>query len=232
MRTGASSDRAGVEADTAVEIGERLERHDLARELVDCACALSRIDPGVSGDPVHGQRELTTSLATRLGASSRQGRLHDENGVVPRRVVFDQRPRSHTADFLVRGPKHGHPRRLHLQLGERAHREQRNRNGRLHVEDARAVKPPVFLGERHTLDLPDVPHGIEMPKDENTGRAASELGNEVVASRHLRDTGDRCAGVFEQRAQRVTASVDRCLVSARRLEPHERLDIGAQLVEA
>ena len=40
---------------------------------------------------------------------------------------------------------------------------------RLHVEDAWPVQPAVLLAKGHALDLPDVPHRIEVAQDERLG---------------------------------------------------------------
>ena len=83
----------------------------------------------------------------------------------------------------------------------------------------------MLLANGHSLDLADIPHRVEVAKEEHPPRAARELGAQVIAALTLREHPDVRAGLPQHVCECGAAPVDRSLVVAGRLERDERLEI-------
>jgi len=70
------------------------------------------------------------------------------------------------------------------------------------------MKPAGLFPDRHPLDLPHRPHGVEVTKDQDPAGTAGELSPEVIAATPLREPRDAGAGIFEPGNEEVTAAID------------------------
>ena len=103
---------------------------------------------------------------------------------------------------------------------ERAQRQERRAEARLHVEDAGPEQPPVLLGAASS-ELADRPDRVEVPEEQDAAAAAGELGQDVVAAAAAVQALDRAAERRQAARELVAAAIDRGLVRARRLERDE-----------
>jgi hypothetical protein len=86
------------------------------------------------------------------------------------------------------------------------------------------VQAPVADAERHSLELPDWPDGVDVPEHEQLSRACPELRAEVIASGLVRNDRHDGAQIGETAGELRTASIHGDLVGGGRFQPHERVD--------
>ena len=85
------------------------------------------------------------------------------------------------------------------------------------------MQPSIRARERHALQLADRPDRVEVADQEDLRRAASELGEQVIAAIGSRQARDASADRFEAAGELRAAAIDGGLVGRRRLEAHQRL---------
>ena len=164
----AARDDPDVDADAARQILEPLDGRDLRRQLVNGARALARIEAGVRGDAVHGELELAAALARGLQRAARQRRLEHEHGA----PTAAPPPRSSRATSRCRSLRRSSTASSTGGCGvpvarSAVDRGERQRDARLHVEDARAVQPVAVAPQRHALERADRPHRIEVAEQQH-----------------------------------------------------------------
>ena len=219
---GAAGDQPDVQRDVGREAAHPLQIDDLGGHLVDRARPLVGLDAGVGGHAADDETEFAAALAGRLHAAAGQPRLEHEGGPAAPRLLLDQGARGAAATFLVRGPQHDDPPRGRRHLEQRPHRQQPQRNARLHVEDAGPEQAAVLEFERHARKLSDRPDGVEVAEQQHLALAAPELGPQVVAGLFPGQPGDGPPDRLQALLQLSAATIDRRLVVGRRLQARQR----------
>ena len=86
----AAAHQADVDRDAARNIGQRMQRRDLSRELLDRADALLEIGAGMRGLAGHGKLHEHPAFAARDDGAARSPRLGVEHRAGPARLRLDQ----------------------------------------------------------------------------------------------------------------------------------------------
>ena len=222
--TVAPLDEAHVQRQPASMVPEGADRPDLRRQLVYGARAPGRIDAGVRWNPAHPQLELAAALAAGLDRPFRQGRLQHEDGTAPAGFLFDQSSGGTAAPLLVRGPQHDRARPGQPpDGGQGPHGQHPDDDARLHVEHARSVQAAALLPQRHPLELPDGPDGIEVPQQHDLPlrRAGPEGRAHVGTAGGRGDALDGSAHLAEMFRQSFPAAIDGGRIGGRGLQTDE-----------
>jgi len=179
-------DHADVDRHAPGQVGQGLESEDQPGQFLDRADALLDLDPGVGGPPLDLEDEVADPLAGGLQRAVGQGGLQDEGAGALPGPILDQPTRGRAADLLVRGQqKVDGPGGAESEISQRVDREIGEDEARLHVEDARPVRPVALDPERHPGQRPRGPDGVVVSQDEDRlpdRPLAEEPGQEVVAA--------------------------------------------------
>ena len=220
------ADHADGDGDATVEILQIVDGRDLPRQLAHRADALTGIEPGMRRHAARDQLELADALAARLQRAARQRRLEHQHRLAVRRFGFDQRARRGAADLLVRRPQHHRlavsrpPARSRARVASVARRD-----ARLHVEHAGPVQAPAVARDRHSSQLPDRPHRVEVAEQQHLSRAAAEAGAQVIAGGRRLGSRDELPPSASSRARQLrTTAIDGRRIVAWRFDGDERFD--------
>ena len=157
-----------------VEILQALDRRNLIRELVDGARALAGIDAGVRGNAVDRQLELAAALARGLSAppgsagssTSTARRWLASLSMIVREVPLP------ISSSVVQSITTGGCRAP--VASQRPNGERRDRRFRLSCRTCPGRRDGSVPAQRHPLQRPERPHGVEMTEQQYRPTVAAE----------------------------------------------------------
>ena len=224
--------RAHVGRDAGGGVREGVQVDHLAREGVDGARALFRVDARVRRDAVHLEIVEERALAARDDVARGAPRLGVEGGERPARQGKGDVARPGRGHLLVTGEKNAQRRGGWLQFREGPRHEGIHHQARLHVRHARAVALATFRAEGAARRRACGKDRVHVAQEQDMGRAGRPVrhlrGNAVaVPVDRVAPRGD--SGVLHQALEERGHAVGAGLVGAAAVEVHRLLQQGQHL---
>ena len=228
-----AGDQPDVHRRAARDVGDRMQRDDLVRELADGAHALLEVAAGVGG--LAGDLHLHEDAALAAGhdvAGGSPGLGVEHRAGVARRLL-DDRPAGGRADLLVRGDEPDERRRRAAELVVGRKHEGVHHEPGLHVADARPIGAPVVDPERAPARLPLREHGVAVSHEHDrlvrsAGRA--DMGLDGIAEALVRHHRRLDAVLGEKAAEALADRVHARLVIGAGIDVHDLLEKGEHRV--
>ena len=219
----AACNHARIHRDALLQIGERRDFRDLARQLQHRAGACFVIDARVRRLALHGDRVIADAFARGLEfAFESRTRLDEERNSTLPRGLFGELPRSLAADFFVRiHLKQNVPAHRDFEHAQRMDGENEERDARFHVQHAGSPQAALLLAERHVRQRAERPNGIGMRQHQDLAGAGFRARQLELAAQVMPETATwqslHVCRAVQTAGQKVHEAVDGLRLIARRL---------------
>ena len=189
----AARNHARIHRDALLQIGERRDFRNLARQLDHRAGACLVIHAGVRRPALHRDRVVADAFARGLEfAFESRPRLQQKRNGALARGLFGKLPRSLAADFFVRiHLKQNVPAHRDFEHAKRVDGENKERDARFHVQHARPPQAALLLAERHLRQRAQRPNGIGMRQHQDFAGAGFRARQLELAAQVMPKTAAR-----------------------------------------